>query len=621
MAVRRVFEGAALAGMLLLAVVASVGYAVDDSASGTPAKAAAAASLASEQKQIAERFEKLKEKLLRMAELTAATDPRRAALLRKAVAQANDRGIDAEFSHLVELLNEERLAPALKSQGSVHQDLNRLLELLLSEDRSKRIQSEKERIRDYIKRVNKIIKAQKELQGETAGEGDNHKQLGDEQEKLAAKTGELARDIQKNEGSKAGSPNPDDSHAEDQKERQSGDKVDGKDKAEPKGKDQGKNKDADQRKAEDKEKQVGKDKGPAEGKEGPDDDQAEKDKDAKQGDAEQGDAKPEERGQGESKGEGKPAGQDKEKEDGKGKAQPKGEGKGQGQGEGGGEAEQDDAQQPAPAQDENPVQKRIQQAEQKMREAQRKLEQARRHDAVEKQEEAKRELELAKAELEAILRQLREEEVARMLAMLEARFRKMLEAQIDVYEGTKRVDKVPREARDRDHEIEAGRLSRKEAAIVAEADKALIVLHEEGSAVAFPEAVSDLRDDMEQVVVRLAQAKVGQITQGIEEDVIVALEEMIAALQKAQKDLDKKAKSMPAQGGQATEPPLVDAIAEIKMIRSMQMWVNKRTKRYAELTKTEQAEQPELLTALKRLGEREQRIHRITRDIVVGRNE
>ena len=163
------------------------------------------------------------------------------------------------------------------------------------------------------------------------------------------------------------------------------------------------------------------------------------------------------------------------------------------------------------------------QAEQKMRDAEKKLAEAQRDQAVQKQEEAKRELELAKAELEAILRQLREEEIGRTLAMLESRFRKMLELQNQVNTGTKRLDKVPLEERDHDDEIEAGRLSRQEAVIVAEADKALAVLHDEGSAVAFPEAVSDLRDDMEQVVVRLAQAKVDAMTQGLEDDIVVAL--------------------------------------------------------------------------------------------------
>src|SRR3546814_18020253 len=64
-----------------------------------------------------------------------------------------------------------------------------------------------------------------------------------------------------------------------------------------------------------------------------------------------------------------------------------------------------------------------------------------REQADEKQAEALRELEQAKAELEESLRQLREEEMARMLALLEARFRKMLDAQAQVYEGTVRVDR------------------------------------------------------------------------------------------------------------------------------------------------------------------------------------
>jgi hypothetical protein len=265
------------------------------------------------------------------------------------------------------------------------------------------------------------------------------------------------------------------------------------------------------------------------------------------------------------------------------------------------------------------VRERVAQAEQKMRDAQKKLAEAQRDQAVQKQEEAKRDLELAKAELEAILRQLREEEVGRTLAMLESRFRKMLELQTQVNTGTKRLDKVPAAERDHDDEIESGRLSRQEAAIVVEANKALAVLHDEGSAVAFPEAVSDLRDDMEQVVVRLAQAKVDDLTQGLENDIVVGLEEMIAALHTAQKQQQPPQKG--AQSGGETEAPLVDDLSEIKMIRSMQMWVNQRTKRYTEMAKSDPAESPDLIAALRRLADREERIHRVTRDIVVGRNK
>ena len=143
---------------------------------------------------MAERFRELERLLLRMAELTAPTDPRRAALLRQAVAQSKQRDIDHQFEQLVELLRQERLAVVVKNQGEVQQDLAKLLELLLSEDRTKRIESEKERIREYLKRVNKIIKEQKGIQGETARGGDPRK-LADRQSDLSDKTGELSKDL------------------------------------------------------------------------------------------------------------------------------------------------------------------------------------------------------------------------------------------------------------------------------------------------------------------------------------------------------------------------------------------------------------------------------------------
>jgi hypothetical protein len=54
------------------------------------------------------------------------------------------------------------------------------------------------------------------------------------------------------------------------------------------------------------------------------------------------------------------------------------------------------------------------------------------------------------------------------------------------------------------------------------------------------------------------------------------------------------------------------------------MRVNLRTQRYHKLlknTELERADKPELIEALQRLSEREDRVHKITRDIVVGRTE
>ena len=258
-----------------------------------------------------------------------------------------------------------------------------------------------------------------------------------------------------------------------------------------------------------------------------------------------------------------------------------------------------------------------------MNNAQERLKKAKRDEAKEEQQAALRELEQAKAELERILRQMREEEMARVLAQLEARFRKMLEAQVAIYEGTLRLDRVPAASRARSHEIEGGRLSRAESQLVLEADKALSVLREDGTAVAMPEAVLEVRQDMETVVLRLAQVQTDELTQGIEQDIIAALEEMIEALEKAQDELEQKKNDpqQPGQPGEPEEPPLVDQLAELKMIRSLQMRINRRTQTYSRLVDGEQTSRPELLEALRQLAERQERLERSTRDIATEKNK
>jgi len=578
------------------------------------------AALAVQQEQVAERFRELEKLLLRMAELTAPTDARRAALLRQAVAQSKQRDLDHQFDLLIDLLRQERLAVVVKSQGELHQDLIKLLELLLSEDRSKRIEAEKERVKQYLQRVNKIIKEQKSVQGETRRDGDAEK-LAERQGELSDKTDELAQDL-KQEAAKAAPPTESPHGPGDQPSPPDGGK-------------QGE-KPADGKPADDKpagenpsdDKQAGDEKNKS--------DQNEGDK-GKPDDKKAGDSKPADSEKKKEDSADKPEGEKSEPAEG-GKGEPgdksePGKGGDAGKPQEGQPSDSSAPQVPPPdsqekaggtpsESNESPAQQRLEKAKQRMKEAQQKLEEAQRKEATEKQAEALKELEQAKAELEEILRQLREEEIGRTLAMLEARFRKMLDQQVEVYEGTKRLDAVPEPDRDRDDEIEAGRLSRKQTLIVAEADKALLLLEEEGSAVAFPAAVVEMREDMQQVATRLAEAKVNAMTQGIETDIIAALEEMIASLQKAQKDAEKGQKPGESGGGGGDDegPPLVDTLAELKMIRALQMRVNQRTARFAEMLQQEQAEQPEIVDSLKRLAEREQRIHKVTRDIVVGRN-
>lgn len=545
------------------------------------ARLSASDSLAMEQQRIADQFKHVEEVLLRMAEIVAPTDPRRAALLRKAVAQSKERLIAVQFDTLVELIKKDQLARTISNQQDLDRDLRALLEMLLSENRAKQIESEKARIREYIKRLNELIKQQKSIQGQTGGPDDPRRLVG-EQGRLADKAGRLSKDVKSNE---------------EQNRAPGAQNGDGKSKP-----------------------QDGKPSKPSEGDKAP----------PKPDQPQSGQPKPEAKrpgepdgqGRGQGKDQGKGAG-DKSQEQGKSQksSQTPGQGKPQAKKPAGEDQSPSDGQDQTPPQDgQNPARKRLDAAEQRMREAQKKLEEAQRKGALDKQEEAIRELEQAKAHLEEILRQLREEEMERTLVMLEARFLKMLQMQRAVLEGTQRLDKVPQAHRNHNHDIEAGRLSSRESEIVLEADKAMMVLRDDGTAVAFPEALAQARQDMQQVVDRLARAKVDQITQGLEQDVITALEEMLQAFQQARKKLEDKKQRPPSSQGQPQTPSLVDVLAELRMIRTLQVRVRDRTNRYSKLVEGDQAQNADLIESLRLLGERQRQIHRITRDLDMGKN-
>lgn len=492
-------------------------------------KAAAAADeqLSAEQRRIADQYRHLEEVLLRMAELNASTDPRRAELLLKAVAESKDRLIGTQFERLTELLNEDRLSQALEGQEDLQKDLARLLELLLSENRDKRIAAEKARVREQLRRLNRVIREQKNLESRTES-GEDAKQLAAGQGELAQNTGRLADDVKSGDG------------GNDKQQAGEGNKGEGS------GKQQGSD--------------ANKDAQPSGGQGG-------------------------EKGNGQS-------------------------GDSQSQGQSQSQPQDQTGQSPSPAAE------RLQAARDKMKEAQESLDKAQREGAVEQQEEALERLEEAKAELEKILRQLREEEMKRTLTSLAARFAAMLKLEREIYKGTQSLDKTPLDNRAHEHEIAAGRLAAKQSSLVQEAEKALLLLKEDGTAVAFPESVAQMRDDMREAAQRLERGLTDPVTQGIEEDVMAALEEMIEALKAAIEKLEEgKTQNSPAAGGMEQDPALIEQLAELKMIRALQMRANLRTARYAKLLDGDEAADPDLLDALRRLAERQAKIHKVTRKL------
>jgi hypothetical protein len=281
---------------------------------------------------------------------------------------------------------------------------------------------------------------------------------------------------------------------------------------------------------------------------------------------------------------------------------------------------------------------RLQAAERRMQAAEKQLEQARRREARAEQDKAVEELETARAELEEILRQMREDEVERLLVQLSARVRQMLKAERTVLAAVEELAGGQPGASDNDTEstngaaaggrqrqLAAARLGRDQAAIGQDARRALVLVRDDGSAVAVPQALEQVRDDSDQAVSRLERGDVGGTTRGILSDIVAGLEEMLAALEQAQRDQQSRQEGGQGggQAGQAGERPLVDAIAELKMLRSLQLRVNTRTTRFAQLLGDAAAvtERPELRSALERLADRQRQIERAARDIASGKTE
>lgn len=474
----------------------------------TQPAAPATGSLAEQQQQVAERFRRLEELLLRLADMEADNHPERAALLRRAARQGRDQFILDKLNQAATALRQSQYKNAIDTQDAARASLDQLLTLLLSEDRPQRLREEKERVAKMIKDLKVVERLQRSTRARTEN-GADLQTLSDEQQQINDRAARLDRQMQS-------TSQPSDAASDNESSSQpSADST-----------------------------------------------------------------------------------------------------------EGAGSSSSSDSSPPTPQQE---AHQELQQAIEQMQQAAEELEQANRQPAIEQQRQAEEKLRAAIERLEKILRQLREEEMQRELARLESRVRKMAQMQTKQLESTEQLMAIPAAQRDRQVDIRAGNLSFEQKKIVMEADRALLLLREEGSSVAFPEVLVQIRSDMERVADRLASVQLDGVTTAIQEDILASLEEMLAALQQAQRDLEeqRQQEQQPAPPGQSSgdqQQPLIEQIAELKLIRSMETRILNSTQRYAE-TATDPDQADEMRQLIRELAQRQSSLYRITRDIVQKRNQ
>jgi hypothetical protein len=564
--------------------------------------------LANDQDAIKARYKRFNLTLQQMAEILRKQDPERADLLFRALGKSQETRIEDQMQLIYALLNKEQpqLGEAIERQEELVAQLKNLLDLLQSEDRRSEIEKEKQRLQDLLKDINKMIGKEKDVRAGTE-RGDDAKKLAGKQEDIAKDAEKLGQKIDKQDAEKNGEAPPN-SKAQKPDSKQ-GDQKNGDQKPS----------DKDDKPMDDKSDKPADDKKPG-------DDKNPDDKDGKPSDMNKSDkptdcSKPQDR-------DGKPSDQkpmpgkpqdgkpmDGQPQEGQPMPMQDGDQKQDGQ-------QDDNQQQQDPKKQKTPGRKQLEESRDAMQRAIEELKKQQRDDASKEQDEAIKKLMEAKEKIEEILRQLREEEQKLMLAALEARFKKMLAAQLIIYHDTVRLSKAdPSEKAS--VQARAVKLSQAEQEVLIDADKALILLKEEGSSIAFPESVAGIRQDVQTLVGWLRDAKVGELTQAVEKDVIEALEELIEALQKEMEksDEDKKKQQQQQQQQQEQSQPLVDQLAELKMLRSLQLRVNRRTKQLSRTFEGEQASEAEAVQQLQQLSGRQARIQQATSDLVKGKNK
>ena len=510
------------------------------------ADAPADAALAAREAELLARYRDLERSFLRLADLLAATDPRRAAVLRAAFDRAREEQVGDRVASIVKLLEQGQLLKAGTSQQDAIVQLRALLDLLETGTGERGFADTKREVREFLGRLSKLIARQRDIEGSTEA-ASGAEDLAERQRVAAEETRRLADDVEGFARRVAGDSADASDAADSNAERESTERESAEDRA---------------------------------------------------GDAGKRDAAAPPESDGTPAGDARDAGTEADE------AAIEGD---------------DDA---ARA---RRTRQRLLAAERRMRQARERLDDARRRDARREQEKAIEDLETARAEMEDILRQLREQEVERLLVQLETRIRGMLKAERGVLADAEKLaaGALPSQ---RERQLEATRLGRDQAAITADAAKALTLVRDDGSAVAIPQALEQVHDDSVQVAARLGRGDAGGETVGLIGELVTGLEEMLAAVEKArQAEHDEPPQAGPAGGrpAQAAEQPLIDKLSELKMLRTLQVRVNTRTRRFSRLLDdaAERAEEPELRAVLARLAERQRAIEKAARDIVAGLTE
>lgn len=204
-------------------------------------------------------------------------------------------------------------------------------------------------------------------------------------------------------------------------------------------------------------------------------------------------------------------------------------------------------------------------------------------DAQQEQVGAMSELQNALDELDDSLRQLRKEEMEDTLAALAARFRKILNNELEVREALALLSEKPRTDWTRTDEQSLARAAKAHSEANDDAQATLRILIDEGTTIILPDLLRQLAGQMDVLKQRLEQGDIGTEARRTLADVIEMLEEIVGAIEARRQEQEQAGQPGGEQNGQSGQnpEPLLKLSAELRLLKGAQTRVNARTRELA----------------------------------------
>lgn len=508
---------------------------------------------------ISGRYARFERMLSQMADVLGRQDPERADLLRRALGKGREDQVKEDIEKVVDLLSKGELGTASEKQTEVVASLETLLKLLQSEDRRSSVERERERLNALLKDVRNVISEQKSARAATQN-AEAPSSAAPGQQKALKEADQILEEMKEHDKEAASkeSSSDEESKSGDQSENESPSR-------EKKGESSGKD---------------GKQKAAGEPKEG---------------DAPRENIEP---------------GEGKESKEGKGsESSPGAKKKSSGSEQSGGRAGNKESKK-------TPGQEQLENARKQMEEALEELKAQEREKALKSEDEAIAELHEAAEKLEEMLKQLREEEKELLLASLEARFQRMLAAESQIHEETVTLAATPQKDWLDQYYGRCRELAQQQVGLTSECSQTVNLLREDGTSVSILMAVEDIESDMQSVSLWLQESKVAELTQSVQLDIIESLKQLIETTQKEMQNMKEQQQDQQKQQNSQQKQGLVELMAEIRMLRNLQLQVNRRTKQVDELMKVASTDDlPSLEKQVRDLAVRQRRLIESAREL------